>query len=321
MRKKLLILSLKFVFFLLLLQPVTQNLKPNNAYAQSNTLTVTPQLTSLDLATDDPETLIYYKNSSSTPIELTLSVQDVKELEDRNPVGILDAKEAANYKYSLSSWVTLERQTLLLNPGEERTVKVTIAEEKLSPGGHYGTILAEIRQKEGNEKIKLKGVIASLLFVRADTGNEVEEAKVGYFGADISGIAFPKSFIMRFQNIGNVELIPYGTIEVKSGKGTIVARGIINEDSLITLPEAIRRYDIPVTKLDGLLLPGKYKATLNLHYGKSNKKITLTTDIITQGSFDLIKIGFMALAGLVVIFIAWKLIQSGSKARNSNLKF
>ena len=185
MLSKSFILTLEFLIFLvlLLLQPAGQsplggayNLQPNKAFAQQNTLTVTPQLTSLDLATDDPETLIYYKNSSSTPIELTLSVQDVKELEDRNPVGILDAKEAANYKYSLSSWVTLERQTLLLNPGEERTVKVTIAEEKLSPGGHYGTILAEIRQKEGNEKIKLKGVIASLLFVRADTGNEVEAA-------------------------------------------------------------------------------------------------------------------------------------------------
>ena len=67
-----------------------------------NTITVLPQLTQLDLAKDQPETLIYYTNNSSTTVELGLTIEDVRELEDRNPVGILDPKEAANYKYSLS---------------------------------------------------------------------------------------------------------------------------------------------------------------------------------------------------------------------------
>lgn len=292
------------------------NFKLLTVFAQTtpkNTVSVTPQLSQLDLSIDTPETILYYKNNSQYPIELSLSVQDVRELEDRNPVGILDPKESANYKYSLSSWVTLERQTLLLNPGEERTVKISIAKEKLSPGGHYGTILAEITQDVGRDKVKIKGVLASLLFVRASTGNEIEEAKVNSFAPNPNGISFPEAFTLRFQNTGNVELTPYGLLEIKNQQGKLVAKGIVNEESSITLPEAIRTYTIPVKAVEGFILPGKYTATLTLHYGKSNKKLVSKIEFTTLGSTNLLQGALIFLIIILGLLVALKFLRGRAK--------
>ena len=257
---------------------------PHPSFAQKNTISVVPQITRLDLSVDKPEAEIIYTNNTLSPIELSLTVENVKELEDRNPVGILDPKESANYKYALASWVYLDRQNLIISPGEKQTVKVTIDYKKLSPGGHYGAVLAELKQSKDNKEIKLKAILTSLLFVRASTGNEIEEAQINFFGVTRQNFDFPKSFILRFQNTGNVDLTPFGLIEIRDQRNKLVAKGIVNEGSLITLPEAIRRYDVPIIKLEKFILPGKYNATLFLHYGKSKQEIKLKTTFITQGS-------------------------------------
>ena len=290
----------------------TLNFKLLTVFAQSpkNTITVLPQLTQIDLAKDAPETKIYYTNNSSTPVELSFSVEDVRELEDRNPVGILDPKEAANYKYSLSSWVYLDKQTLLLAPHETQNIIVNITKDKLTPGGHYGSILAEIKQTSNDKKIRIKGVLASLLFVRASTGNEIEEARIAYFGAANTGIDFPDQFVFRFQNTGNVDLTPYGLVEIKDNLSRTVAKGIVNEDSLITLPEAIRKYELNIKPLSTIILPGRYKAVLSIHYGKSGKKLAISKEFITQGSINLLNIGIGLLLSLFAFFFIVKLLRS-----------
>ena len=284
-----------------------------------NTITVLPQLTQVDLAHDKPEAQIYYKNNSSLPVELGFTIEDVRELEDRNPVGILDPKEATNYKYSLSSWVYLDKQSLILNPGETSSINVTINKDKLSPGGHYGTILAEIKQVSNKkEALKIKGVLASLLFVRASTGNELEQARVPFFGIEGSSLNLPAKFIFRFQNTGNVDLTPYGTVEIQDRRGRTVAKGIVNEDSLITLPEAIRKYEVNVKPINSLILPGQYKAVLSLHYGKSNKGIKMTTTVTTAGTVNIpLTVGI--LIGIILLLIVGsKVLGSRNPKKNEH---
>lgn len=283
-----------------------------------NTITVMPQLTQVDLSHDSPETQIYYTNNSSTTIELAFSVQDVRELEDRNPVGILDPKEAANYKYSLSSWVYLDKQNLILNPGETKPITVTITKDKLSPGGHYGSILAEIKTVDTSKKtVKIKGVLASLLFVRASTGSEIEEAKVAFFGPSEQGFTFPGTFIFRFQNTGNVDLTPYGLVEVKDGRGKTVAKGVVNEDSLITLPEAIRKYTVTTKPLHASILPGKYTATLSLHFGKNGKTLTSSTSFLTLGDTQVLNRTIAAIVFLIAFVVVNILLRRKLKRKTT----
>lgn len=302
-------LSLIVIFLLLIVKPV---------HAAGGTITVMPQLTQIDLNTDSPTAKIQYTNNTGTTIELALSVENVTELEDRNPVGILDPKDSQNYKYSLSSWVDLSTQTLILNPGESKEITVNVNKEKLSPGGHYGSILAEIEELSDNKKIKVTGVLASLLFVRASTGNEIEEAKLPFFGLSEGSISFPDAFIMRFQNTGNVDLTPYGLLEIKDLKGKTVAKGIVNEDSLITLPEAIRTYTIPVNLLQKIILPGKYTALLSIHYGKSHKTIASHMSFWTLGTFSLSDFAafFVVFAG--AFLIVKKLIRMRKAKKTTN---
>jgi len=284
-----------------------------------NTITVLPQLTQVDLSRDSSETQIFYTNNSSTPVELALSVQDVRELEDRNPVGILDPKEATNYKYSLSSWVYIDKQTLLLNPGETKPITVTITKDKLSPGGHYGSVLAEIKSVDTNKKtVKIKGVLASLLFVRASTGNEHEEAKIAFFGPSEPGLTIPDTFIFRFQNTGNVDLTPYGLVEVKDMRGRTVAKGVVNEDSLITLPEAIRKYTVTTKPLHTTIFPGKYTATLSLHFGKNGKILTASSSFLTLGDTQILNWTIIIVVLVVSLFIGNLLLRRKLRRHTSS---
>ncbi len=295
------LLSIVFCF----LSISTQDVQAANP---KNTITVLPQLTQLDLSKDEPEALIYYTNNSTTTIELGLTIEDVRELEDRSPVGILDPKEAANYKYSLSSWAYLDHQNIILKPGETGSVKVTINSEKLSPGGHYGTVLAQIHQSDENKKeVKVRGVLAALIFVRASTGNEIEDAKVGSLSPTSQGLQFPEAFTFRFQNTGNVDATPYGTLTIYDSYGHFITKGIVNEDSLITLPEAIRKYEVPLKNAEKFVLPGKYKAVLSIHYGKQNKTIEISSSFATQGSVDLMLIGIGLLAFVILGVFLFKL--------------
>lgn len=273
---------------------------PNQSFAQErNTISVMPQITRLDLSVDKPEAQIIYTNNTKDLIELALTVENVKELEERNPVGLVNPAESANYKYALASWVYLDRQNVQIGPGETQTINVNIDQEKLSPGGHYGAILAEIKQADVSKEIKLKGVLTSLLFVRASTGFEIEEAKISSFDPARSGLEFPESFVLRFQNTGNVDLTPYGLIEIKDFRGSIVAKSIVNEGSLSTLPESIRRYDIPVNNLQSVILPGRYTVEVNMHYGKGRKEIKYKSEFYTQGNAP----AFSALTALGIIGI------------------
>lgn len=291
------------IFFYLLPLPSA------NAQTPKNTVSVTPQIARIDLAVDKPETEYLYVNNTQNPVELSFSMQDFKELEENGIPGFINQQDVKNYKYALSSWVTFDKKGLILNPGEKGTLKVTVDKTRLTQGGHYGSILAEIKQKDGEKGVKIKAILASLLFVRATTGYEREEGKISFFAPIMNFWEFPDKFLMRFQNTGNVDTIPYGLIEIKDMLGRIVAKGIVNQGSLITLPESIRRYDIPLQRLTGFLPVGFYNATILVHFGQNNKIITSHMSFFSQGSIDLrlIFIGFIIL--FVLIFVVKKKLR------------
>jgi hypothetical protein len=92
-------------------------------------------------------------------------------------------------------------------------------------------------------------------------------------------------------------------LEIKDKRGRTVAKGIVNEDSLITLPEAIRRYVVITKPVQNVVFPGKYTGTLSLHFGKAGKTLTASTSFITLGNDYVIKWGIIAFVILLLIFI------------------
>lgn len=284
---------------------------PSPAFAQApaNTLTVSPSIIRLDLATDQPETVLSYKNSSKKTIELTLSASDVAELEYGYKPSFLDEKNAQNYKYSLSSWISFDKQNLVIAPNETQSITVFINQEKLTPGGHYGSILAHITNTELDEQVAIQGALSSLIFVRSATGREKEAGKITTFAPDRTLLSFPKSFVFRFQNTGDTDVIPYGLVEIKDMFGRQIAKGILNEGSLISLPESIRRYDIAVTP-SSLLLPGVYTAHFSGHFGKTDQKMETDISFFSEGNIPLIPISIIMLIAIISSILQKKLKSS-----------
>ena len=265
-------------------------------------ITVIPSIAHLDLASDQPEYEITYINNTKNDINLLLSVQDFTALEDSYKIDFLPAKDALNYKYSLSSWISFENKNLQLSPNEKKSVKIFIDKNRITKGGHYASILAEIVQQDQKGKINIKGILSSLLFVRASTGQEIEEAKINSFRPFTTGIEYPDSFSLRFENSGNVFLIPYGLIQLYDPLGNLIAKGIFNENSLDALPESIRTYNTSITTYQKVLLPGIYTARVDLHFGKTNQKLSTTIKFFSQGMFDFAKILIILLIISALIF-------------------
>lgn len=114
----------------------------------------------------------------------------------------------------------------------------------------------------------------------------------------------PDNFILRFENSGNVHVVPYGYIELFDPLGKKVAKAILNENSLDALPESIRRYDTKVIPYQKLLIPGAYNAKLYIHFGKTNKEIYSNVSFFSQGNFDFAKIAlFITVSTAFVIYL------------------
>lgn len=279
--------------------------KPLQVLALDKGITVTPSIVHIDLATDSPQYNITYTNNTNSELTLTLSVEDFTALENNYQIDFLSPKDAKNYKYSLSSWISFENKTLQLSPKEAKTVTIFIDKNRITKGGHYASILAEVQQPEAKDKIGVKEVISSLLFVRASTGKEIEEGKVEDFAPLRNGVEYPDSYVVRFENSGNVHVIPYGLLEVYDSLGNLVAKGPLNENSLDALPESIRAYETPVTTYEKVLIPGIYTAKISVHFGKTNLKTSKTITFFSQGSFDFVKLSILIVL-LVIAAIYYK---------------
>lgn len=252
------------------------NLKPNLLPAAIG-ITVSPAITSLDLSRDPASFTLRYTNSTASSVRLTFNAKDFTSLEEGWRIKFLDETDARDYHYSLSSWLSFSPSTILLKPGETSEVQVNVRGQSLSGGGHYASVITDIAAAPPTGKaVTIKSELVSLVFVRANTGFEHDEARIAGFTAGSNNIySLPQTYILRFDNSGNTELVPHGLVIVRNFLNQEVARGILNEDSLITLPETIRRLDIPVSKSSHWPFPGPYQASLTLTYGQNQ---TLSSD-------------------------------------------
>ena len=305
-----------FFFFISLFSFFFLNFNfPSAVQSAENTISVSPQLIQLDISTDKSEAEYFYTNNTSQTIELTLTMNDVKELEDRGVPGLISPQESKNYKYGLSSWAKFSNNSIVIAPNETKKVIVFIDAQRLSIGGHYASVLAEVKQIDKKGPVKLRAILSSLLFVRQGNGSETEEAKVTDLKSEGSFLEFPYSFTFRLNNTGNVDLTPHGRLSIKDSFGREVAFGIVNEDSLIALPESIRKYTTKVKNKQAFVMPGLYTTTLTVKYGKKKLGTSLTTTFISTGSVPrpLFAIGII----VIVLLVAglFKLRRSGNRSK------
>jgi hypothetical protein len=204
---------------------------------------------------------IEIKNNNELVTVFRISVLDFGALDESGGVAFLGSSD--NLKYGLASWIILENDTVVIAPGETQTVKGSIENrDSLSPGGHYAAVYFKMEENENsvkdNKNVALDTSFASLLFVRK-IGGEIYGLNLNNVDFPFSIFKLPASVGLRFQNPGNVHVLPRGTIELTDPFGRKIQRGIINEQSAIILPETFRVFKTEMLKLTTAFVPGEYK--------------------------------------------------------------
>lgn len=240
--------------------------RPPVCWAVEGGLSISPPFVSLTIGEEkEVRQELVIKNDSKQSLSFKVKVVDFGSMDESGGIAFLETK------YGLASWLSLEKDALIVGPGEKETLGVTVLnKESLSPGGHYGAVWLMTDEAEGTGKIGLSMSYASLFYVIKNGG--------AHYSMDLKGVSFGKNWWkrpvgvdLRFQNTGNVHLVPRGLIEVFDSGGRKVAKGVVNDSSAIILPESFRIYETNLNYLTKWWWPGRYRLEVSYRYeGRSD---------------------------------------------------
>lgn len=230
---------------------------------------------------------VYVQNLTAQTITLQGIVNDFTASTDESgaPAIILNPNQYAP-SHSLKHYVApLGDFTLKANQRED--VKVTIAIPKgTAGGGYYGAIRFVSASSSSGKNVTLSASVGSLILVTVP-GNLKEDVNVSGFDVEKeskSGSFSPGSFflsnksldgVVRFQNEGNVQEEPFGTIILKKGNKVLGTYQVNNTTPRgNVLPDSIRKFSIPLTHLGSF---GKYTLEGNFGYGTTGQLLTAST--------------------------------------------
>jgi hypothetical protein len=208
-------------------------------------------------------------NNSGQTVTARLRLVDLQSLDEFGGVS-LGQVGAISTKYALAQWMNLpESSEIVIQNGKTVQIPITIQNsDEMSPGGHYGALIANIQatSKSANSRnqIKLNQELVSLLFVKKVGGEayglQAESLKVK------GGSIIPDTANIVFKNTGNVHVVPRGYIEVTDAKGLVVAKGIINPESTLVLPDKSREYTTILQPVEKPVRTGEYTVTAYYRY-------------------------------------------------------
>lgn len=304
------------VFFLSLLTGVVS---PWGAlYAQNNLggLSVDPAFQEITFVQKDTKTDFFVSLTNDTAVSVTLriAVFDFGNLDESGGVAFLGISNDLGKKYSLASWIHPEKDVITLKPKETQKISVTIENrDSLSPGGHYGALTFKTEDTSegdtGGDIISVNQLFSTLVFVKK-VGGEIYNLELKESEYKNNLVRFQDTLRLRFQNSGNVHVVPRGVATVTDPFGRTVAKGIINEESALILPETFRVYPVHLGVLAMSFVPGRYTMEIAYRYdGKDDFSITAFQFYFIPPLIILACLIFVACGGYVV----WRQRRAGKK--------
>ncbi|MFH0892551.1 MAG: LytR C-terminal domain-containing protein [Candidatus Falkowbacteria bacterium] len=294
------------------------------------TLSITPPLIKNNVSPGQVwRTAVKVVNNNSVPMDIYTEVVDFRSGDETGKVEFIrDQGQLDLYRdHLLSQWIDMDAGPHPIAPGQSLDIPFTITvPDSAGPGGHYAAILAGTKPPEktsGGSSIKVSSQLASLILLRIN-GEEKEEGSIREFSAAKSVYFQPRvDFKIRFQNTGNVHLLPRGEIGVYDMFGSEKGNIKLNENTEFgnVLPESIRTWNFEWTGEKRLTAMGRYRATLILSYGdRASETLDHTLYFwVVYPKILLITLGSISLFVLLLIFFIRRYIRKSILATQAQL--
>ncbi|HTE58340.1 MAG TPA: hypothetical protein VK694_06355 [Verrucomicrobiae bacterium] len=280
-------------------------------------VTITPALQQLVVEGDQGtrEGTFTVQNDSDQTATFDLSTIDMGTLDDTGGLVFSGLSQDYQKKYGLANWMELPQTRLDIPAGKAATIRFTIKNNVLlSPGGHYGAIIVKQanKQTDVDKQVTLSPQAASLLFL-LKRGGEVYQLSLQDIKAPHNAWSLPTVVELPFKNEGNVHLVPRGVVSIKNMKGAEIARGIINSESSMVLPERTRTLHVSFDKLAKVTWPGRYTVEVLYRYdGQEN--FSKYTQVFYAANLRILMVMAMSVLALAtVIYVLRRQLRKAVK--------
>ena len=310
------ILCVPFFVFLALCLPSV-----SFAAGESLTMTVTPPLFQVtQVPGSDWRSQLRVVNSNNYDIVVSVESKDFRpDGETGNAVFNNGPKGDAQDTQRMSGWIETPAGVITIKRGSTAEVPFTIhVPLDADPGGHYGALLVSTKPKsiEGESGSGVSSGITSLIFMRVP-GDVIEKGGIRDFYTENNIIETPDAhFILRFENQGNVHLVPQGQIVITNMWGKERGKVEINESSTFgnVLPNSTRKFEFSWKETDPSLFEvGRYKAVATLVYGAEGRNTVERTLYFWIVPWKPVG-GLLGGLAFFIWFIAWSLRRYIHKA-------
>lgn len=265
---------------------------PIFALAQSSGITISPLTFEL---TADPGEMVSNKLLVTNPTGGSLIFEmEVQDFTAAGEGGEVIVGPDVDETLSMERWVSTNPMRFTLEPGKTQVVDFTVSvPQDGEPGGHYATILATIKGSTDVTGSAISQKVGSLVLLSV-SGSIREELFIREFSVPSFSQQGPISFLVRFENIGSVHVMPMGFVTIADFFGNKVADVPLSPKRV--LPGNTRKIEVMWDKRYPI---GKFTATLVGSFGISNTPISAVT---TFWVFPW-KIALEVLGGLIVLLV------------------
>lgn len=188
----------------------------------------------------------------------------------------LSVEDNASSTHSLAGWIDITDGPIFVPRGQSTRIPFFItAPENAEPGGHYASVLIGTRPPDGTgSEVKVSSMISALLFARV-SGDIVEEGRIREFSTEKTLYETPEAhFTLRFENTGNVHVLPRGSIIIYNMWGKERGRIDVNRDANFgnVFPGATRNFAFDWSAENNFYDIGRYKAIATLSFGAGERQ-------------------------------------------------
>lgn len=262
------------VLAVLLIQAV-----PVSVSAADNKLGVSPAVSNIDILPSQAS--VTFTNTVVNDSNQTIIVRaTTSDFTMSGANGSLVFETPQNSRYTLKEKLSINQPTFTLGPHQSQVVTITIVDaQSLEAGGHYAAILYNTvlhpSGKTSAPTVNLKQTVASLVLATS-AGKGTVDLRLLPIDHPIAFFKLPSSYNLSFQNRGNVQAIPRGTVRVTGPLNKLYSKGQINSGSAMVLPETTRLFQTSVSRIAHAWLPGKYTIHVSYRAASSTKNTELT---------------------------------------------